>query len=127
MIKYIILLMASLWVAACSAHNERYYNLHPKALQEAIAGCPKKQAGDISCEQLQTIASQINDLAYQLRLNPQGYGKKILTLQEMIAKQEFDLRGALNQPDLQLSLVENKQQLEKCLAVVKWLESPGGA
>ena len=126
MIKYFILVMASLWVVACMAHDERYYNLHPNALQKVIAECPQKQPTGISCEQLKNIASQVNDLAYQLRLSPQGYGKEILALQEMIAKQEGLLHGDTNQQEQQVTLAENKQQLEARLAVVKWLESPGG-
>ena len=75
MVKYIILMMASLSVAACAAHDEHYYSLHPKALEEAIAACPQQAPKGVSCDQLKNIASQVNDLAYQLRLNPQDYGK----------------------------------------------------
>lgn len=126
MFKYTILMIASLCLVGCVTHNERYYRLHPKALQLAIKECPKKQPGDISCEQLQTIVAQVNALAYQLRLNPQEYGNDILRLQETIAKQALGLGNASNQQELQSSLVEKRQQLEERLAVVKWLESPGG-
>ena len=126
MLKYIILIMASLCLASCTAHNERYYRLNPKVLQLAIADCPDKKPADISCEQLKNIAAQVNELAYQLRLNPQGYGNDVLKLQETIAKQELSLSKASNQHEPQSSLMENKQQLEERLAVVKWLESPGG-
>ena len=124
MIKYILLLVASLWVAACAAHDERFYSLHPKALQQAIEKCPQQQPRDISCEQLKNIASRVNESAYQLRVNPQEYGQKILTLQEMIGKQEAALQKEANQPEIQSSLVENKRQLQDRLAIVKWLESP---
>ena len=124
MIKYILLLVASLWVAACAAHDERFYSLHPKALQQAIEKCPQHQPRDISCEQLKNIASRVNESAYQLRVNPQEYGQKILTLQEMIGKQEAALQKEANQPEIQSSLVENKRQLQDRLAIVKWLESP---
>ena len=127
MIKYIILVMAALCATACVAHNDRYYSLHPNALQAAIETCSKQNTGDASCEQLHAVATKVNKLAYQLRLNPQGYGQDILKLQETIAKQTLSLRGALNQSELQSSMMENKQQLEERLAVVKWLESPGGA
>lgn len=126
MIKYIFLVIASLWMAACAAHNERYYSLHPKVLEAAIIACPEKSPTGISCEQLKIIASHVNELAYQLRLNPQGYGKEILMLQETIAKQELNLRQSPNEPKQQASLIENQHQLGERLAVVKWLESPGG-
>lgn len=124
MIKYVVLVMASLWVAACSAHDERYYSLHPNALQKAISQCPKSQPIEVSCEQLKMVASRVNELANELRSNPQGYGKKILSLQEVIAKQESTLQKASDAPELQSSIVENKKDLEERLAVVKWLESP---
>lgn len=119
-IKYIFLIVASCWMAACSAHDERYYRLHPNALQKAITACPQKQPANVTCEQLRTIASRVNELAYQLRLNPQGYGKEILALQEAIAKQEANSGQANTQP----TLAENKRELEEHLAIVKWLESP---
>jgi len=53
-------------------------------------------------------------LAYQLRDDPQGYGKTILKLQETIAKQD-------SSPDH----IKIKGDLEERLAVVKWLTSPG--
>ncbi len=124
MSKYVVLVLASLWVAACAAHDERYYSLHPKVLQKAITQCPKAHPVDISCEQLKHLASRVNQLAYELRLNPQGYGKKILSLQEVIAKQESTLQEASNPSELRSSIIENKNYLEERLAIVKWLESP---
>ena len=127
MIKYIMLVITSFWMVSCVAHNDRYYSLHPNVLQDAITECSNKPSKDVDCEQLKVIASKVNELAYQLRLNAQEYGKEILALQETIAKQEMTLPGAPNQSELQASLLENRQQLEVRLAVVKWLESPGGA
>jgi hypothetical protein len=114
MIKYGIGLMLSLIALISMAHTERYYNLHPDALQKAIAACPQKQPRDVSCDQLKVIALRVNKLAYQLRLNPQEYGKEILALQEAIAKQ--DNKNAET----------NKRDLRERLAIVKWLESPKG-
>jgi hypothetical protein len=127
MIKYIILVITSLWTVYCVAHTDRYYRLHPNALQDVISQCSNKQSKGVDCDQLNAIASQVNALAYQLRLDAQGYGKDILALQESIAKQEMTLHDAPNQAEIQKSLIENRQKLEVRLAVVKWLESPGGA
>jgi len=126
MIKYIILGVSSLWMTACSAHDEQYYRLHPKLLQQALQTCPEKQSANISCEQLKDIALRVNEFAYQLQIDPQGYGKKIILLQQIIAKQESTLKTTPNQQELQTSLNENKQDLQERLAIVKWLESPRG-
>jgi len=62
-------------------------------------------------------------LAYQLQYNPQGFGHKILALQQTIATQQSELTTN-NSPELKTSLAQNKQDLAYYLAVVKWLESP---
>lgn len=109
-----------------AARDAYYYSVHPKILQSALQHCSEKQSIDTSCEQLKTIALSVNESAYQLRLDPQAYGKKILLLQQVIAQQESALKNQSNQPELQLTLIENKRQLEQRLAIVKWLESPEG-
>lgn len=122
--KYIVLIIASLWMAISFAHDEHYYSVHPNVLQKAIETCATKQPSDVSCETLKNIASRVDESAYQLRINPLEYGKIILSLQETIAKQEVALREGSNQHGLQLSLNENVQHLQERLAIVKWLESP---
>lgn len=126
MYRCFFLVLASLWVAACSAHDEHYYQLHPKLLQGAIEQCSLQSTADMNCEHLKDIALRINQSAYQLRMDPQGYGKQILSLQELISKQETSLRGNPEEKLLQESLHENKRALQERLAIVKWLESPEG-
>jgi chromosome segregation ATPase len=124
MIRRILLLVLTFWIAACSAHDERYYSLHPNALQEALKNCNQKSKNGLTCAELKEVAVRMNELAYQLRDDPQGYGKQILALQEKIANQESDLEKNLNQPELKTAIANNKNQLRERLAVVKWLESP---
>jgi hypothetical protein len=124
--KYIIIAMAFFCGSASAAHDNDYYRLHPKKLQNVLQTCAEKQSSAINCEQLKTIALSINESAYQLRLDPQGYGKKILLLQQTIAQQESLLNEQSNQSGLQSTLNENKRQLQQHLAIVKWLESPEG-
>ena len=124
MMKYIILLTASFWVSACTAHDEHYYSLHPSQLQKALTVCSKHSSSDLTCAQLKEIALHINKLAYELRLNPQEFGKQILSLQENIAQQESTLKKGSPSPELDSLLIENKQNLKQRLAIVKWLESP---
>jgi len=122
--KYSILIIMSLWVVACSAHDDHYYSLHPDALQQALKKCPEQQPSQISCAQLKDVADRVNALAYELRLNPQDFGKQILVLQQTVAKQESVLQQQVNQPALTAELDKNRQQLKDRLAIVKWLESP---
>jgi len=124
--KFILLAVMSVWVVACSAHDEQYYRLHPVALQQALEKCPEQPSGDLSCQQLKVVAEKLNKLAYQLRINPQDFGKQILALQETVAKQKKSLQQNPNQPDVNAALAENIQQLKERLAIVKWLESPQG-
>jgi hypothetical protein len=122
MIKCSIFAMMSLWVSATLAHDVSYYKLHPKVLQQALNACPK-QTTSLDCEQLKKIASDTNILVYELRMDPQGYGQKILALQEKVAVLEAELTKTKSQ-EAQSVLKQNKQQLSERLAVVKWLESP---
>ena len=118
--KYTLMMLSALWAVDCSAHDAPYYHLHPKELQKAILACNAKQAKGISCEQLNRVASNVNELAYQLRLDPQAYGQHILSLQQRIAKLESEAT-----PDL-AALADHKFELEQRIAIVKWLESPSG-
>lgn len=114
-----LLLSVSLNVMACTPHDEQYYRIHPKALQEAVAECPGKAPKLLNCDELHNIAIKVNELVYELRMSPQGYGKSILALQETIASQEL-----AHQPDIKPMLDKNKLELRERLAIVNWLESP---
>ena len=78
----------------------------------------------MTCEQLETLASRMNKLAYQLQLSPQGFGKKIMALQETIAKQRAQLKAETTNENLQADLTQNERDLADYLAVVRWFESP---
>lgn len=121
MIKYVFLFCAAMCLAACTAQDEHYYRTNPQDLDKAIKSCPAQPPPQLSCEQLAAIASSVNALAYQLQVNPQGFGKQILSLQEALAKQE----AQPPQSKLSAAIIKNKQQLDEYLAVVRWLESPG--
>jgi len=109
----------TLMMTACAAQNEQYFRVHPKALQEAIAACPAKAPKFVSCDTLREIAIKVNELVYELRMNPQGFGKAILALQEKVATEALD-----NQPTAKLLLLKDQTELSERLAVVGWLESP---
>lgn len=113
-----------LLLVACGTQDEKYYRTHPQVLQEAIKRCSSKPLSPLSCDQLAEIAVGVNELAYQLQINPQAFGKKILSLQEALAKQQVDLNTQTNQPILRANIEKSKQQLAAYLAIIRWLESP---
>lgn len=122
--RYFVLIGAIFWLSACTAHDEHYYMLHPKDLQQAINQCPEKPVAGIGCDKIRELADLMGGFALQLRANPQDFGVKILALQEQIAEQEPLLQKDKGLPELAAQLDANKYELQVRLAVVKWLESP---
>ena len=122
--KYLLIACVSMLLLACSTKDEQYFRTNPQALFKSIKMCPAKQPSLVSCEQLTNIAAAMNELAYQLQISPQNFGKKILSLQETLAKQQSDLKANPNQADLKETISKNEQSLAERLAVVRWLESP---
>jgi hypothetical protein len=122
--KYLVMsLLVSLGLVSCGVKDEQYYRLNPKALEKAIKDCPNQQPQGLSCPQIVQLGNRLGNLAYQLQSSPQGFGTKILSLQQTIAAQEKELKSKEN-PELSKSLQVNKADLADFLAVVKWLESP---
>ncbi|KTD36770.1 secreted endonuclease [Legionella nautarum] len=125
--KYLFMACMSLLLAACSTQEDgQYYRTHPQALQDAVKDCPAKQPTQMSCKQLADVAIGVNELAYQLQINPQAFGMKILSIQETLAHQQASLKANPNQPELKLTVQHNEEQLAEYLAIVRWLESPQG-
>lgn len=121
--KHVAVIAIILGLTACSVKNERYYLSHPQELQKALKVCPTRMSQELNCQQLEQIGNRMNRLAYQLQLNPQAFGNKILILQQVIANQRAELKKSLDK-ELQVSLAQNEHDLVGYLAVVKWLESP---
>ncbi len=124
MIKCFSLAILSLYSAISFAHDESYYSVHPKELLQAFNKCPGHQTTTLSCEQLKPIALRLNTLAYELRFDPQGYGQKILDLQESIAAINLTSQHNTLPNESQSVLNVNTKNLNERLAIVKWLESP---
>ncbi|EHL29112.1 hypothetical protein [Legionella drancourtii] len=122
--KYLVAILVILGLTSCTKKDESYYQTHPNELQQAIKTCPQQKPQGLSCDELQTIAGHMNSLAYQLQSSPQGFGIKILALQETIAKQQQQLKTERSNAELQANIKQNKRDLAEYLAVVKWLESP---
>lgn len=111
-------------LTSCTNKDEAYYKSHPKELQQSLKNCQEQKLQGLSCERLQMIAGRMNNLAYQLQNSPQGFGAKILSLQETIAQQQQQLKRESTNVWLQANINQNKRDLTEYLAVVKWLESP---
>jgi hypothetical protein len=122
--KYLVVILAVLGLASCTTKDEAYYRSNPKELQQAMKGCPQQTPEGVTCQQIEILGNRINNLAYQLQYNPQGFGHKILSLQQTIAGQEIELKTDKATPELKANLAQNKHDLVELLAVVKWLESP---
>lgn len=121
--KYLVLALMTLGLVSCTTKDEHYYRSHPHKLQQALKACPSQQPQGLNCEQLGRLGERMNSLAYQLQSSPQGFGAKILSLQEAIAQQEIALK---DKPTVEANtlLAQKKHELAEYLAVVKWLESP---
>ncbi|MGQ3891231.1 hypothetical protein [Legionella sp. CNM-4043-24] len=118
MIKYFLSGLFILGLVSCTPHDEQYYRTHPDQLQQAIKNCPAQQPTGISCTQLASAARSLNQLALELQLSPQAFGKKIIALQTTLSEEQA--KTAPN-PDL---LKSTQQELQQRLAVIKWLTSP---
>jgi hypothetical protein len=124
MVKHLFLSLATIMLVACSTHDDHYYRVNPQALQQALKSCPSEHPPALTCDELNRIAIDVNQLVYSLQMSPQGFGTKIIALQGELAKQKSLLRTNPNQPDVEAAIDALKQQLAMRLAIVKWLESP---
>tara|TARA_B110001454_G_C12489790_1_gene337930 strand:- start:230 stop:613 length:384 start_codon:yes stop_codon:yes gene_type:complete len=122
--KCLTILALVLGLISCTDKGEQYYRLNPKALQEAVQGCPQIQPQGLSCEQLDNLAKRLAQLAYKLQSSPQVFGLSILDLQQTVSQQEKELLADPTKTDVKELLEQNKIHLADSLAVVKWLESP---
>lgn len=122
--KHLSIVMGMLLLSSCTQHDMHYYRLNPDKLHEALQNCSGKTTA--TCQQLAATAVEMNRLAYELQTNPQGFGQRILSMQEKLAAQQQDLAQNPANKEVAQSINLLKQQLEQYMAIVKWLESPEG-
>lgn len=124
MIRFFLFLFV-LSSGTCFAKAINYSQLTPQIIENDLANCPQKSPKlNVTCSDLKQIAERINDLAIQLQVDRQGYGKAILAAEEKLALQQELL--AKNQGDSKIvaEIDLNQQEINERLAIVKWLESP---
>lgn len=122
--RYVLLLGLCLFASLSNAQGQDDFRLNPVALQKALDNCPKVSPQGMTCEQLSVIASNVNRLVSELRMDPQAFGHTILVLQQKIAALDILLKNDPSKPELIEALKADKSQLASRMAVVKWLESP---
>lgn len=126
MTKYCLLIGLSLILSSCSApKDEQYYRDNPRELQYLAKACPAQNTSNLTCEQLTKLALDMNKLAFELQMEPQHFGHKILNLQNSIYLEQKSLAAVPNSA-MQDALVKKQEELKQRLAIVKWLESPEG-
>lgn len=127
MIKFIFYALFCVVLLGCSGKNDsQYYRLHPEELQKAIAKCSMASNSAVDCQELKDIAIKINTMAYELNMDPQGFGQKILALQTSLIELKARCKKEPHNIELKELLVKTQRELRQRLAIVKWLEAPGG-
>jgi hypothetical protein len=102
-----------------------YSKLSPLKIEQDLANCPDRAPNiNLSCEELKTFASRINDFAIQMQVDRQGYGKAILASQEKLAKQQELLAKNTNNEELNMEIASSQQEINERLLLIRWLESP---
>jgi SMC interacting uncharacterized protein involved in chromosome segregation len=126
MFKILVLGLLATLLVACTPHDEQYYRENPKELQKVIKECPDNRSTALTptCNQLRTVATQVNLMAYELQVNPQQFGKKIISLQEHLADLKTQLQKNPADEESVKKMTAAKQELLERLAIIKWLESP---
>jgi len=118
MIKYFLFVLSILALTSCEARDQQYYRVHPEKLEQAIKHCPAEHPSDISCEQLNIVAIDLNLLIQERNDNPLLFGKRIMALQTQLTEQQ-----QASKPDSK-AIAATQQELRQRLAVIRWLTSP---
>ena len=126
MVKFLILCFLSILLGACQKFDEHYFRSNPQVLQKVLKDCSQREMVQVDCSKIEQIAHDVNSLAYDLQINPQAFGIKILLLQNELAKQQAELCKKPGQEKIKERIKDLQQQLTLRLALVKWLESPEG-
>jgi len=126
MYKPLLLIIAALLLVSCKEKNQYYFWQHPRELEKVLALCPGVHPEKTTCSELQNIAASMQTFAWHIRMDPQGFGKAILDLQQEINQQEIQMKQSPDEKGLLSALNKNKKQLQQRLVMVKHLQAPGG-
>lgn len=98
--------------------------MHPAEIQQALEHCSEQSSTALSCTDLAAIQESMNQLAVALSIDPQGFGKQILALEEKIALLQTSLKKNPKEDSLLQELKANQVLLASYLAIVQWKEAP---
>lgn len=115
-----IKVLSLLFFLVGTVHAEDWF-LHPKALEKALGSCATSSSQTVDCDELQSVAIQLQASASQFQRNPQSFGIKILHLQEELAALKMDSKNVSNRAEIK----EKNRRLQEYLAIISWLSSPG--
>lgn len=122
--KFIFLIVLSISKLGFAADVD-YAKINPLTIKQDLANCPQHTPhNNFSCAELHAFAERINDLAIQLQLDRQGFGRAILASQEQLAKQEEEFAKNSNDKQLSQAIAANQREINERLLLIKWLESP---
>lgn len=121
--KWFLGFVSSLFLLGCSQHDSYYYAAHPKALQQALSGCPEHTTSPLGCEKLREIALKMTGLVDEFRRDQLGYGRDIMALQET-ADQYRQQLSVHPDPTTLDSLKQVEAKIQEYLLPIQWLTSP---
>lgn len=122
--RYLAIFILCLTSYCGYSQNNAFDSMTPESLKMALDKCPERHPSHVSCAKLKDDAEEMSRLAYRLRIDPLGYGQKIMQLQCSIA-QNIEISATNNSSALLSLLVEQKLSLSEHLQIVNWLASPG--
>jgi hypothetical protein len=123
--KYILLGAITIFANICQAQSKSDLSLTPWALQPEIEKCVNAKVNSPECQNIVLIANTINALVLEMQQSPQGYGLSILNLQMRIAE-AMRQNQQTKDPALDAQIQQEKHELAMRLAIIRWLQSPGG-
>lgn len=118
-------------LSACGQFSEDALLDNPKQLEAQYQRCLATNSAASSCETVEPLYKQWNKAFLMAQIDPQGFGRKILALQQELEANQIKLVAMKKQNQspqevkAQEKITHKQQKLNRLyMAVVKTLESP---
>jgi len=124
-----IILLSGLLLSGCTPEkNTDYFLQHPEKIKTEIHRCrtlsPQKINDDTVCMAAKEATFKLTVLLRELMRNPQGFGSKIIAIQNQIAKTEQAIQKQPDSQALTQKLKTDNAQYQQLLAIIRLVESP---